>query len=129
VFKASAGACAASLALALFDAAMAKEDQPVASPCALTYEAARNRGESSAAHQDHARFTEFAGDEAAVLLEAINNAPPRSHLVADHILVLERPDSDSVKVALVNHDCVTNWTTMSEKDWRKLKVAALSGDL
>jgi hypothetical protein len=72
---------------------------------------------------------DFAGADATVLLEAINDAPPRSHLTADHILVLERPDSDSVKIALVSHDCVTNWTTMSEEDWRRLKVAAISGGL
>lgn len=129
MFKASVAACAAFLTLALFDVAVVAEDQPVAPPCALTYEAARETGENRAATQDHTKFMDFAAAEAAALLKAINETPPRSHLIADHILVLDRPDSDSVKVALFSRDCVTVGTTMNEEAWRKLKAAAIGGGI
>ena len=129
MFKASVAACASFLAIALFEAAVAAEDQPVAPPCALTYEAARETGENLAATQDHTRFMDFAGAAAVALLKAINETPPRSQLIADHILVLERPDSDNVKIALFSRDCVTVGTTMNEESWRKLKTAVIGGGI
>jgi hypothetical protein len=119
-------AFAAVIAFALTAVALASDDVP-ATPCFMTYERAKAIGESRSSAEDNTTFMDFSGADATALLKAINDMSPKSELTAERILVLERPDLNKVKLALISAGCVSHATTMSEQEWRKLRTQAFLG--
>jgi hypothetical protein len=125
MYRASVAGCFALLALLWSCVAQASGDQRDTPTCALTYAHARTIGESRAGAGDHIKFIDFGGADAVAILKAINDGPPpRRIFVGERILVLEAPDSDSVKLVLFVRDCASVGTTMNEEDWRRLKTTA-----
>lgn len=115
----------AVVALASPASAPVSDDAPAAAPSCMTYEKAKAIGEDRASAEGNTKFMDFGGADATALLKAINDEPPQSALTAERVLVLERPDLDEVKLALVAAGCVTHATVTSEQEWRKVRKQAL----
>jgi hypothetical protein len=129
MLKALIAACLALLLLVRSFVALAAEAQSDTPACAMTYAHARMIGESRAEADNRTRFSDFGGADAAAILKAINDGPPpRRVFIGERILVLEKLDSDNVRLVLFVGDCASVGTTMNENDWRKLKAIAFGED-
>jgi len=117
-------AFAVVIALAPTAPAFAADEVPAAPSC-LTYENAKAIGEDRASAEHNTKFMDFGGEDATALIKAINATPPESDLAAERVLVLERPDLDEVKLALIVAGCVTHAAVTSEQEWRRVKTQAL----
>ena len=62
--------------------------------CATTYEQATAKGRDLVAKNPAVEFDDYSGDDAAKLLAALNAQPPVTHLLAEHILVVEMATQD-----------------------------------
>ena len=93
--------------------------------CSLTYERASATGRAAVVADPTAVFTDYSNDEAVKLLAAINALPPATEYLAEHVLVVETPDDDSVMVALVHDDCVSQTFRTPHEDWEKLRRGAI----
>jgi hypothetical protein len=101
------------------------DEAPRWTPTCLNYAEARAAGERAAALDPEARFFDFGGADAADLLKAINDEPPRSEIFAgERILVLERPGKDIVEFGVVRDGCFIGPGKISESVWSDLKRAA-----
>jgi hypothetical protein len=91
--------------------------------CAATYEQATAKGRDLVAKNPAVEFDDYSGDDAAKLLAALNAQPPVTHLLADHILVVEmaaQDDEDSptlAMVALVHGGCIANVLRPPHGEW------------
>ena len=100
-------------------------EQAVAANCGLTYYEARAVGLVAQDNDSTAKFIEFNGDDAKALAGLLYASQPEPDVKIDHVLVIERANSDFVKVALVANGCVFRFVNTSEQEWVKWRQAAL----
>lgn len=90
----------------------------------LSYEEITKVGRQAVADNSSLEFSDFSGPNEKKLLSAINAEPPETKLVADHILVMEAPESPVI-VALSNKGCVTGMFKMPNSDWIRIRKTAI----
>ncbi len=59
------------------------------------------------------------------MLAAINAVPPVTEYLAEHVLVVETPDDESVMVALIHYGSVVWRNAARHEDWTKLRRGAI----
>jgi hypothetical protein len=102
---------------------MHAKSKAAAPKCAATYEQAIAKGRDLVAKNPAVEFDDYSGDDAAKLLAALNAQPPLTHLLAEHILVVEmaaQDDEDSptlAMVALVHGGCIANVLRPPHGEW------------
>jgi hypothetical protein len=113
------------LAAAACAAAHAHAGTAPSASCEVTYERATAVGRAAVAADPAAVFTDYSGGEAAQLLAAINAAPPATAYLAEHVLVVETPGGERVRVALIHDGCLAHALEASPDGWRKLRSGAI----
>ncbi len=84
----------------------------------MAYADARAAGQLSQA----AQVSEFGGEAAAALLRMLAPGSDAQDLKVTRLLVIERPDLDVVRVAVVIGECVVGIATFDESRWRNWRA-------
>jgi hypothetical protein len=90
-----------------------------------TYEQAIKTGRTIVVSHPSAVFHDHNDDEAAKLIAAINAMPPATEYLAEHILNVETPDDDPVRVALVHDGCMAQAFEAGHTAWSNLRRGAI----
>ena len=83
--------------------------------CPVTYSYGRSLGEV-AAHDPNVQFYNFDGSTAKRFIDAINSMPPESHWNGTHFMVIRRPATDEVQIAIADDKCLLWVTIIPEKN-------------
>jgi hypothetical protein len=91
--------------------------------CDITYDQARSTAVAAQRSEPHARYSEFGAEAAAALLRTLDTQSGTG-VDVDRLLVTERPDIDTVRIAVVMHDCVVGVGSVSQAKWRSWRALA-----
>jgi hypothetical protein len=88
--------------------------------CSLTLARARELAQDS-----DASVTEYSGDKAKKILDAINSTPPVSDWAADSIIAIDGADEGPFRVGLSVDGCVTRAFAVPREVWPDLVTTAI----
>ena len=92
-------------------------------PCDLPYSMLLITVDKIAAAEPDAEIIRFNGDTAAKIIDAFNANPPESHIVANHVIVIKRPEF--VAFAIASDSCVFVIKKITKGGWDAFERAAL----
>jgi hypothetical protein len=100
-----------------------------ADDCGVTLGHAREIGRGVLTSNPNGAYTEYTGDEALKILDAINETPPVSAFAADTIIVIDAADGEAFRVGLSVDGCVERAFPVPREVWPGLVRAALGDGL
>jgi len=96
-------------------------------PCDLPYSMLLITVDKIAAAEPEAAIIRFNGADAAKLIDAFNANPPESHIIANHVIVVKRPEF--VAFAIASDSCVVVMRRISVNGWKSFERMALGQPL
>lgn len=97
----------------------------LADECQVTHSRAREIGRKVMSDNPDASYTEYSGDEAKKIIDAINSTPPVSAWDADTIIVIDAKDGGPFRIGLIVNDCVTRAMPIPREVWPDLVRTAI----
>jgi hypothetical protein len=91
-----------------------------AAPCETTYGRVVEISRQVVAANSGASVTDYTGDEAKKIIDALNAVEPVSTWGAEHILVIDPSGDEPFRVAIVDKGCMTHALAAPRSIWSKM---------
>ena len=92
-------------------------------PCDLPYSMLLITVDKIAAAEPEAAIIRFNGADATKIIDAFNANPPESHIIANHVIVIKRPEF--VAFAIASDSCVFVIKKITKDGWNAFERMAL----
>ena len=92
-------------------------------PCDIPYSMLLITVDKIAAAEPDAAIIRFNGADAAKIIDAFNANPPESHIIANHVIVIKRPEF--VAFAIASDSCVFVIKKITKDGWNAFERMAL----